>query len=85
MGGHSSSVGRANGMHGLRGSRADVGQLPLEICKGQLSEAASKAARVCSVAECEFLTLLELFQALESDLELVVVGEPGWVVEDIDP
>lgn len=33
----------------------------------------------------EFLTLLELFQALKRDLELVVVGEPSGVVEDIDP
>lgn len=30
------------------------------------------------------LTLLQLLEALESDLELVVVGELGGVVEDVD-
>lgn len=74
-------MNRVNGDRGLRGSRADVGQLPLEICRRKRSETVGFAGG----GGWESFTLLKLLQTLERDLELVVVGEPGGVVEDIDP
>lgn len=65
----------------LRGGRADVGQLPFEVC---LLELEMLSSYILNNALAEGITFLELLEALEGNLELVRGGESGGVVEDFD-
>lgn len=61
-----------------RSGGSDVGQLPLEICPQLAGCGINTKAQVSR-------TLLELLKALKGDFKLVLVGELGGVVHDIDP
>lgn len=58
-----------------RGGRTDVGQLPLEIWS-------KLAMQMMGVGVKR--ALLEVLEALKGDFELVLVGELGGVVQNLD-
>lgn len=64
----------------LRGGRTNVGQLPFEIYLLELEITPEHFIN----ALARDITLLELLEALEGNLELVRGGERGGVVEDFD-
>jgi len=58
-----------------RGGRADVGEFPLQIYASQSSRVHEGSLP---------LTLLQSLEALKGNLEFVLVGELGGVVENLD-
>jgi len=71
---------RQAGRGDLRGSGANIGELPFEVCFVALACIGRPFLEV--IRMCTFLQLL---QAFESDFELIRRAEVGRIVEHFDP